>query len=145
MRKFLFGALVAMTTLSAQAQTADPVVMTINGKQVTRGEFEYSFRKNGSVEGAVEKKTVKEYVPMFINYKLKVEAAEAARLDTLSSFKKEFLTYRDMQLTPYMVDSTYIDSVAHVVFENTLKQTGGKDLIRPAHILIRVPQSAKDA
>ena len=145
MRKFLFGALVAMTTLSAQAQTADPVVMTINGKQVTRGEFEYSFRKNGSVEGAVEKKTVKEYVPMFINYKLKVEAAEAARLDTLSSFKKEFLTYRDMQLTPYMVDSAYIDSVAHVVFDNTLKQTGGKDLIRPAHILIRVPQSAKDA
>ena len=110
------------------AQSNDPVIMTVAGKPITRAEFEYSFRKNGSVEGAVEKKTVEEYVPMFINYKLKVAAAEAAHLDTLSSFRKEFLTYRDMQLTPYMVDSAYIDSVAHVVFDNTLKQTGGKDL-----------------
>ena len=47
--------------LSAGAQSAtDPVLMTINGKPVTKAEFEYSFHKNGNVEGAVEKKTVEE-------------------------------------------------------------------------------------
>ncbi len=131
--------------MTAGAQSAsDPVLMTINGKPVTKAEFEYSYYKNSSVEGAVEQKSVREYVPMFINYKLKVAAAEAAGLDTLSSFKQEFRTYRDMQLTPYMVDQAYIDSIAHGVYDRTLKQLGGKDLIRPAHILIAVAQKATD-
>lgn len=116
----------------------DPILMTINGKNVTKSEFEYSFHKNSNVEGAVEEKTLDEYLPMFINYKLKVAAAEEAKLDTLTSFKKEFLTYRDMQLTPYMVDSFFIDSISHVVYENTVKQLNGKDLIETAHILLRV-------
>ena len=50
--------------------------MNIDGKPITRGEFEYSYNKNGNIEGAVEKKTVEEYVDMFINYNLKVSAAE---------------------------------------------------------------------
>lgn len=144
MKKLFLTIGFALTAIPIMAQSNDPVIMTVAGKPITRAEFEYSFRKNGSVEGAVEKKTVEEYVPMFINYKLKVAAAEAAHLDTLSSFRKEFLTYRDMQLTPYMVDSAYIDSVAHVVFDNTLKQTGGKDLYAPAHILIQLSQKASE-
>ena len=135
----------AALAMTAAAQTAsDPVLMVVNGKPVTKAEFEYSYNKNGNVEGAVEKKTVKEYVPMFINYKLKVAAAEAAHLDTLSSFKKEFLTYRDMQLTPYMVDQTFIDSIAHVVYDHTAQQLDGKDLLRPAHILIALKQKATE-
>lgn len=132
--------------LSAGAQTAfDPVLMTINGKDVTKGEFEYSYHKNGSVEGAVEQKSVEEYVPMFINYKLKVAEAEAQRLDTLSSFKREFLTYRDMQLTPYLIDQSFVDSVAHVVYNNTNERLGGKELIQTSHILLRLGQKATDA
>ena len=64
---FLLSSFFALA-LTAGAQSAtDPVLMTINGKPVTKAEFEYSFHKNGNVEGAVEKKTVEEYVPMFIN------------------------------------------------------------------------------
>ena len=75
--KKIFIAIFSFLSLSAAAQTKDdPVLMTINGKPVTRAEFEYSYNKNGSVDGAVEKKTVGEYVDMFINYKLKVAAAE---------------------------------------------------------------------
>lgn len=131
--------------LNAGAQQADPVLMTVNGKPITKSEFEYSFHKNGNVEGAVEKKTIAEYVPMFINYKLKVAAAEAASLDTLSSFKKEFQTYRDMQLTPFLTDQFFIDSIARVVYDNSLKQLGGKDLIETAHILLRLSQKATEA
>lgn len=81
---------------------------------------------------------------MFINYKLKVAAAEAAKLDTLSSFKKEFLTYRDMQLTPFMVDTVYTDSIARMVYDNTVKQMDGKDVIETAHILLLLKQNASD-
>ena len=46
--------------------------MTINGQPVSRSEFEYSYNKNNA-EGVIDKKTVEEYVDLFINYKLKVK------------------------------------------------------------------------
>ena len=141
----LFVAACAMLAMTASAQQVNPVLLTVNGKDITRGEFEYSFNKNSNVEGAVEKKTVEEYVDMFINYKLKVAAAEEAKLDTLSSFKKEFRQYRDMQLTPYMVDQVFIDSVAEAVYANTVEQLQGKDMLRVAHILVLLKPNASGA
>ena len=73
-----------LTTL-AQPKS-DPVIMTINGNPVLRSEFEYSYNKNNS-EGVIDKKTIDEYVDLFINYKLKVAAALDAKLDTATSLK----------------------------------------------------------
>lgn len=143
--KHLFLTLFSSAAMAVSAQTADPVIMTINGKPITRGEFEYSFNKNGNVEGAVEKKTVEEYVDMFINYKLKVAAAEAAQLDTLTSFKNEFRQYRDMQLTPFMVDQHFIDSVAYSLYKRTEDQLQGQDMLRVAHILVMLKQNSDNA
>jgi len=145
MKRTILVGLMALST-AAMAQTADdPVLMHVNGTPVTRAEFEYSYNKNDGTEGAVEQKTVEEYVEMFINYKLKVAAALEARLDTTAEFRNEFYKYRDMQLTPYMVDTVYIDSVAHAAYEANLKYIDGKDLIYPAHILLYVKQNADDA
>lgn len=131
-------------SLSAAAQISDPVVMTINGKPVTRSEFEYSYNKNGNIKGAVEQKTVSEYADMFVNYKLKVAAAEAARIDTTKAFKNEFLQYRDIQLTPFMVDTVYIDSVAKSLYQKDVERLAGRDLLHVAHILLLVPQKATE-
>lgn len=143
MRKLTFLAALFALAINANAQSAtDPVLMTINGKPITKAEFEYSFHKNGNVDGTVEKKTVKDYVPMFVNYKLKVAEAEALQLDTMQSFRKEFQTYRDMQLTPYMVDWAFIDSTARMIYDNTVLRLNGKDLIETSHILIKLKQNA---
>ena len=82
--KLLFGALLFVSNI-AFAQSNDPVIMKINGQPVSRSEFEYSFNKNNS-EGVIDKKSVAEYVDLFVNYKLKVEAAKEEHLDTLKSF-----------------------------------------------------------
>ena len=95
------------TTAFAWAQD-DPVVMRINGKPVTRSEFEYNYNKNNSDE-VIDKKSVEEYVDLFINYKLKVQAALDDQLDTLSSFQKEFRMYRDQQIRPLLVPETRMD------------------------------------
>ena len=145
MRKIVFSALLAVS-LSAGAQTASElVVMTVNGKPVTRAEFEYFYNKNCNIEGAVEQKSVAEYADMFVNYKLKVAAAEEARMDTAASFRQEFETYRDMQLMPYLVDSSFIDSVAVSLYDRTKERLQGKDLLRPAHILVLLRQKASEA
>ena len=83
----IFSAALLLCALTSVAQTAqDPVIMTINGVPVTRSEFEYSYNKNNS-DGVIDKKTVKEYVDLFVNYKLKVMAALDEKMDTTSSFK----------------------------------------------------------
>ena len=130
--------------ITAGAQTSDPVVMTINGQNVTRSEFEYSYNKNNGDE-VIEKTTVEQYVPLFVNYKLKVAAALDARLDTLTSFKQEFAKYRDQQVRPTIVTSEDVENEARKIYDDRQKMIGDKGLIRPAHILIRLSQKASSA
>ncbi len=135
-----------LVPLCGMGQTADdPVLMEINGKGITRSEFEYSYNKNNDGQNEVEYKSVDEYVDMFINYKLKVEEALAARIDTTQAFRKEFESYRDMQLTPLLIDTMYIDSVARDLYSRLEERMEGKDLIHPAQILISVPQNAGES
>ena len=105
--------LVAMLFVSGFtfAQQEDPVLMTINDVPVSRSEFEYSYNKNNA-EGVIDKKSVDEYVDLFVNYKLKVQAALDEHLDTLSSFKKEFLSYRDQQIRPSFVSDADLEKEA---------------------------------
>ncbi|MCI6161629.1 MAG: peptidylprolyl isomerase [Prevotellaceae bacterium] len=126
---------------AAFAQTADPVIMTVNGKPVHRSEFEYSYNKNNA-DGVIDKKTVAEYVDLFVNYKLKVQAALDAKLDTLSSFKNEFATYRNQQIRPVFVTDEAIEREALKVYEDTKKNIGSKGLVMPAHILLLLKQKA---
>lgn len=142
MKRTLIATIAAIASLTVSAQ--NPVLMTVNGKDVTRAEFEYAYNKNNNVEGAVEQKTVEEYVDMFINYKLKVAEAESLHLDTLKSFQDEFRTYRDMQLTPHLVDQQFIDSVAHDLYNRQAEAIGAKDILNCSHILLIVKQTASD-
>ena len=135
--------MIAALLLAAGAATAqdDPTVMTINGQPVARSEFEYSYNKNNA-EGVIDKKTVEQYVDLFVNYKLKVAAALEARLDTLTSFKQEFAQYRDQQIRPSFVTDTDIEAEARKVYDNTKLAIGPRGLVRPAHIFLYLGQQA---
>ena len=124
--------------------TTDPVIMTVAGTPVLRSEFEYSYNKNNT-DGVIDKKTVEEYVDLFINYKLKVQAALDARLDTTTAFRQEFAMYRDQQVVPTYVTDADMLAEAHRVYDETKADIGPDGLIRTAHILIRLPQKATAA
>ena len=144
MRKILFAALLlAATAVSAQTQD-DPVVMTINGQPVLRSEFEYSYNKNNA-DGVIDKKSVEEYVDLFVNYKMKVQAAKDAHLDTLKSFKDEFASYRDQQIRPAFIEDADLEAEAQRIYAETkhrIDSMGG--MVKPSHILIMVNQRATD-
>ena len=144
MKKKILAALLfiaAVPVAAAAPQKDDPVIMTVNGQSVLRSEFEYSYNKNNS-EGVIDKKSVEEYVDLFINYKLKVAAALDAHYDTLTSFKQEFAQYRDQQVLPAMVTDDDMLKEAHNIYDNTVRQIGPDGLVQVAHILIRVDQKA---
>lgn len=141
MKKITFLAASLMMGLSAVAQTADPVIMRVNGKSITRSEFEYSFNKNNS-DGVLDKKTVEEYVPLYVDFKLKVAEAESQRLDTLSALRKELDSYKEQMVIPTIVDSAYIEREARRTYDNTASRFEGQDLLTASHILALMRQDA---
>lgn len=141
MKKTIIAAFLAIApAISIFAQT-DPIIMTVNGEPVLRSEFEYSYNKNNS-EGVIDKKTVEEYVDLFVNYKLKVVAAIDAKYDTLQSFKDEFAQYRDQQVRPLLITNDDVEAEARRIYDETVKRIGPDGLIQVSHILLRLNQQA---
>ena len=144
MIKMIVAAFFAAVPSALIAQSnADPIIMTVAGVDVPRSVFEYSYNKNNT-DGVIDKKTVEEYVDLFINYKLKVQAALDARYDTLTSFKTEFAQYRDQQVLPTFVTDADMLAEAHKVYDETVTTIGPDGLVNAAHILMRIPQKATD-
>lgn len=134
-------AVMLFSVVAIAQQNDDPVVMTVAGEPITRSEFEYNFNKNNT-DAVVDRKSVREYADLFAVYKMKVRAALDARMDTASAFQKEFRHYRDLQVRPLLVPDVVVEKQCQDYYEGMLQALGGKDLIRPAHILVLVPQNA---
>src|SRR5687767_15014926 len=104
-KRILTGIITAVAiSLSAQTTTPDPVLLTIDGKPVTKSEFEAVYFKNNPNKTVTDPKAVEDYLDLFINFKLKVKEAEAMGLDTLSTFKNELAGYRKQLAAPYLTD-----------------------------------------
>ena len=56
---FVISVLSVLSVCQTIHAQSDPVIMTVNGKDITRSEFEYSYNKNNS-DGVIDKKTVEE-------------------------------------------------------------------------------------
>ncbi len=133
-----------LMSAAVQAQKNDPIIMTVAGVDVPRSEFEYSYNKNNT-DGVIDKKTVEEYVDLFVNYKMKVQAALDARIDTTTAFRTEFAQYRDQQIRPTFVTDDDMMAEAHKVYDQTVQNIGPDGLVSANHILILIPQKATEA
>ena len=125
-------------SLGIFAQTSDPVLMTINGKPVLKSEFEYIYNKNNS-NNSLDKKTLEEYVDLFVNFKLKVEEAKTQGIDTTKSFINELSGYRSQLTKPYLTDSKVDEATLREAYDRS------KEDVDVSHILIRIPQNATPA
>ena len=140
----MMATMLLMAAVANAQSNNDPTIMTVNGQPVSRSEFEYSYNKNNA-EGVIDKKNVEEYLDLFINYKLKVEAAKDAHLDTLTSFKEEFTSYRDQQIRPAFVEDADVEAEAQRIYAETqhrIDSMGG--MVKPSHILLMVGQRATE-
>lgn len=144
MKKIIFSAVGLCMALTTWAQTDDPIVMTVAGKPVTKSEFVYSYNKNNG-EDVIDKKTVKEYAELYANYKRKVQAALDAKLDTLTSYNKEFRQYRDMQVLPTLINDDDVEQEAQNIYNRTKENIGPDGLVNTSHILFMIGQNPSDS
>ena len=110
----------------------DKVLMTINGEPIMASEFLYIYEKNNQ-ESSIEKKSMREYLDLFVNFKLKVTEAKAQGVDTTEAFKKELAGYRAQATPKYMQDNVAIDSLVRLSYNRMA------NIRRAAHIAIQCP------
>ena len=144
MKKTLVMIALAAMSMTAFAQGLESnkssqsnVLITINGKAVSAEEFLYIYEKNNQA-GALDPKTMDEYLDMFINFKLKVAEAEAQGIDTTANFKKELKGYRAQATPKYLQDEAAMDSLIEMSWRHLSKDR------RAAHIAIQCTASASE-
>ncbi len=117
---------------SLVAQEADPVIMTVNGKKIQKSEFEYIYNKNNPATSS-DRKSLDEYVAMFVKFRLKVAAAEAEGLDTIATFRNELDGYRRQLIEPYLTDKKAEESLFQEAY-NRMKEN-----VEASYIYINIP------
>lgn len=137
MKRILICIVSVLLCVPFRAQN-DPVVMTVNGYDVSKSEFEYFFKKNNS-ETKVTKKTVRQYADLYLNFKLKVQAAIDAGMDKSESFLNEYGMYRDMQAEEYVIDQEFLEQVARASYDDSYSQIGESGMVY-IRVISSIPQ-----
>ena len=137
MKKTILSILLLAGVLNGFAQE-DNVLMTINGEPIMASEFLYIYEKNNQ-ESSLEKKTMDEYLELFVNFKLKVTEAKAQGVDTTEAFKKELAGYRAQATPKYMQDDEAIDSLVVLSYNRMAR------IRKASHIAVQCPMDADSA
>ena len=134
MKKTILSIILMGASIMGFAQE-DKVLMTINGEPVMLSEFMYIYEKNNQ-ESSLEKKTMEEYLELFINFKLKVAEAIAQGVDTTEAFQKELDGYRAQATPKYMQDNAAIDSLVSMSYHPMAHPRSA------SHIAVQCPMDA---
>jgi len=116
-------------------------LLTIDQDNYSLGEFMYVFNKNnGNANGnsVIEKKSVNDYLDLYVNFRLKVKEAEDRGMDTGTVFKRELDGYRQQLAKPYLTDKSIDDVILKEAYERLMWD------VRASHILISVPKDVSD-
>jgi peptidyl-prolyl cis-trans isomerase SurA len=136
MRKISLFLLIAVTSFLAKAQDNDPILLTIKDKDVLLSEFNAIFKKNNTKDTKITEESVKEYLDLYIKFKLKVTEAEELGFDTTDAFVKELEGYRKQLVQPYLSDREVTESLIKEAYERM------KFDVNASHILFNVGPDA---
>jgi len=127
MKLFLFMSC-CLIVASAQSQT----LFTYGPYKVSKEEFLRAYNKN-NVPAADKEEALRDYYDLYANFKLKVQAAEDMKLDTLPQLKKDLEDFKAQVQDNYLNDEEGLKSLIHEAYLR-----GRKDL-HVLHFSISVP------
>lgn len=120
--------------LVGYSQNETSILFTVGDDNVTVGEFKQTFNKNGDISKATPEE-LREYLDLYISFKLKVKEGKAQQIDTAKAFQSEWKGYRNQSAQQYLIDKEVTD---HLIQEAVDRS---KLMLRAAHILIECSSS----
>ncbi len=119
---------------NAKAQT----LFTYGKDETTATEFLRAYNKNKPTPVDKEK-SMREYLDLYINFKLKVKAAEEIRLDTISQIKFDVQNFRNQIVDNYMNDEQGLQRLIDEAADRSTKD------IHTIYFIVPVATDAKPA
>lgn len=115
--------------LSAQ----DRILLSISDNSITIDDFMATYHKNRlDTDSLTFEDSLKEYLDLYIKFKLKVVEAESLGLDTIPSFIRELEGYRKQLSKPYLTDKEISEELLIEAYDRL------KYEVSASHILIQI-------
>ena len=128
------GIIFCYTTFFGQ----DNTILNIDNQTVNKTEFEQIYWKNKK-EKIATKEDLDEYIQLFINFKLKVIAAEELGLDTTKKFIDELSGYRIQLEKPYLIDTSINEDLINEAYYRTINE------VNASHIMTKLGPNPSSA
>ena len=124
----------------AQTNTDSRTLFTAGSDKVTVSDFQYVYNKNNvNNQADYSEKSLRDYLNLYENFRLKVKEAEALHLDTITSLKTELEGYRKQLAKSYLTDREISDKLITEGYERS------KTEINASHILVKCDENANPA
>lgn len=139
MRFFMLICLIGWhITASVKAQS-DQVLFTVDGQNVQASEFTYIYSKNNRDDADFSEKSLREYLDLYLKFKLKVREAYAMGLDTVTTLQNELNGYRKQLADSYLNDKEIMERLVREAYDRMQED------VRVSHIMVRTnPNVAND-
>ena len=111
------------------AQNYNAALFKVGNESVTANEFINTFNKNNSFKDATESE-LRDYLELFINFKLKVKDGIDYKIDTSMTFQKELASYKSQSAQQYLIDRDVSEQLIKEAIERC------KQMVRASHILM---------
>ncbi len=119
--------------LSAQV-SGDNILFKAGSQEVTVDEFRYIYEKTSTGQADYSEASLREYLELYINFKLKVNRAYELGLDTLPGLVNELESYRRQLAGAYLMDKAVAESMVDEAFERFRYD------VDISHIFISLPE-----
>lgn len=124
--------------VQVQAQE-DPVLFTVGDKEVRISEFQYIYNKTNGEKVSYDEASLKEYLDLYINFKLQVAEGEATGLSEKASVVREQEQYKRQLASTYLIDREITEKLVREAYDRSQEDR------RISHLLIAVSPDADEA
>ena len=124
---------------SLQAQDNDPILFSVENIDVPVSEFRYIYDKTNGDKASYSVASLKEYLDLYVKFKLKVKRAQEMKLDTIPALQRELDGYRRQLANSYLIDKEVTDRLVREAYDRM-----GED-INVSHIMIQCASDTSPA
>ena len=137
MKKLMMAILLVAGTFAGNlnAQNKSDILVKIGDQNITAGEFLDTYSKNNNLKTATES-DLRDYLDLFINFRMKVMEGVELQYDTARQFKMELQSYKKQSAQQYLVDKEVTEALVKEATERA------KLDIRASHILVNCGDKA---
>lgn len=127
-------------TVAADPSAAEPVLFTVQNDPTSLQEFLYVYNKNNFARDSVNpREDMRQYLDLYINFKLKVQEAKEAGLHREEAFIEELAGYKKQLAKPYLSEKKVSEKLVQQAYERLGTE------VKASHILVGLKQNPEPA